>query len=177
MQRPKSVTVFGILNIVFAGLGLCGMAFSVMLFLPSAAASNNPVVQIIQSSPAYAAWMKISIVLGFVVVVALLAAGIGLLNLKPWARTLSIIYAVYAIVMVLVSDVVNYIFLIQPMLQKAHSEQGPEAAGAIGGAIGGMFGGCFGLIYPILLLIFMTRPHVVAAFHQSPAQGGPPPMP
>jgi hypothetical protein len=176
MERPKSVTVFGILNIVFAALGLCGTAFSVILFLPSAAAANNPVVQIIQSSPAYAAWMKLSVGLGVIVAAALLAAGIGLLNLKPWARTLSIIYAIYAIVMVIIGDVINYIFLIQPMLQKAHSEQGPEAAGAVGGAIGGLAGGCFGLIYPILLLIFMTRPHVVAAFNQTPSQGGPPPV-
>jgi hypothetical protein len=35
---------------------------------------------------------------------------------------------------------------------------------AIGGAVGGVMGGCFGMIYPILLLIFMTRPKVVAAF-------------
>ena len=152
------------------------MVFSVMLFMPSAAAANNPVVQIIQSSPAYAAWMKISVALGVVVVVALLAAGIGLLNLKPWARTLSIVYAIYAIIMTLTGDVINYFFLIQPMLQKAHSEQGPEAAGAIGGAIGGLFGGCIGMIYPILLLIYMTRPHVIAAFNQSASQDGPPPL-
>lgn len=176
MQRPKSVTVFGILNIVFAGLGLCGTAFSVMLFMPSSAAANNPVVQIIQSSPGYAAWMKVSVALGVIVAAALLAAGIGLLNLKPWARTLSIVYAIYAIFMVLIGDVINYIFLIQPMLQKAHGEQGAEAAGAVGGAIGGLFGSCFGLVYPILLLIFMTRPQVVAAFSQSPSQGGPPPL-
>ena len=30
MQRPTSVTVFGILNLVFAALGLCGIAFGVM---------------------------------------------------------------------------------------------------------------------------------------------------
>ncbi|HTR42885.1 MAG TPA: hypothetical protein VMH87_14825 [Pseudomonadales bacterium] len=176
MQRPTSVTVFGILNIVFAGLGLCGTAFSVMLFMPSAATANNPVVQIIQSSPAYAAWMKVSLGLGLVVIVALLAAGIGLLNLKPWARTLSIIYAIYTIIMTLVGVVINYFFLIQPMLQKAQGQQGPEAAGAIGGAIGGFGGGCIAVIYPILLLIFMTRPHVVAAFNQSTPQGGPPPL-
>jgi hypothetical protein len=176
MERPKSVTVFGILNIVFAGLGLCGTAYSVILFMPSAAAANNPVVQIIQSSPAYAAWLKISVALGLVTVAALLAAGIGLLNLKPWGRTLSIIYGIFAIIMTLVNEVINYFLLVQPMLQKAQSEQGPEAAAAIGGAIGGLFGGCIGMIYPILLLIYMTRPHVIAAFNQSPSQGGPPPL-
>lgn len=166
MQRPTSVTVFGILNIVFAVFGLCGVAFSVRLFMPSADMANNPVVQIFQSSPVYEAWMKLSLALGVVVVVALVASGIGLLNLKPWARTISVVYGIYAIVMTIASEVINYFFLVQPLLQRAHSEQGPQAAGDIGGAIGSMFGGCFGIIYPVLLLIFMTRPNVVEAFRR-----------
>jgi uncharacterized membrane protein YfcA len=54
------------------------------------------------------------------------------------------------------------------MLEQAQQQHGPAAAGAIGGAIGGSVGGCFGLIYPVLLLIFMLRPKVAAAF-QPPA--------
>ena len=38
----------------------------------------------------------------------------------------------------------------------------------MGAAIGGVMGGCFGLVYPILLLVFMTRPQVVAAFKAQP---------
>jgi hypothetical protein len=168
MQRPTAVTVFGILNIGFAVLGIVGALASVMLFLAVGATSSNPVVQIIRDSPAYAAWMKISIVLGVSVSAILLAAGIGLLQLKPWARIVSIIYSIYTIVMVLVGGVINCFFLVQPMLQQAHQHQGPEATGAaIGGAIGGMFGSCFGLIYPIVLLIFMTRANIVAAFQSS----------
>ena len=174
MQRPTAVTVFGILNIIFAALGIFGVLASVMLFMAVGNSSNNPVIQIIHDNPAYAAWMKISIVLGLLASGVLLAAGIGLLKLRPWARTLSIIYAIYALVMVLVGSVVNYIFLVQPMLQQAQQKQGPEAAGAIGGAIGGMFGSCFGLIYPVLLLIFMMRANVVAAFRgTAPSDGQP----
>jgi hypothetical protein len=163
MQRPTAVTVFGILNIIFAALGIFGVLASVMLFMAVGTGSNNPVIQLIHDSPDYAAWMKVSIVLGLLVSVAWLAAGIGLLKLMPWARTLSIICAMYSLVMVVVGGVVNYIYLIQPMLQQAQQKQGPESAGAIGGAVGGMFGSCFGLIYPVLL-IFMMRPNVVAAF-------------
>jgi hypothetical protein len=102
----------------------------------------------------------------------LLAAGIGLLHLKPWARILSMAYAIYAILFGILGMVVNFIFMIQPMLEQARQQQGPEAAGAIGGAVGGTIGGCFGLIYPVLLLIFMTRPKVVAAFRPpAPPQG------
>ena len=164
MKRPTAVTVFAILNIVFAAFGILGVLGSVMLFAATEATSKNPIIQIIHDNPTYAAWMKISIVLGLLISGALLAEGIGLLQLKPWARVLSIIYAIYSIVMVPVGSVVNYFFVVQPMLQHAHGAQGPEQAAAIGGAIGGMVGGCFGLIYPVLLLIFMLMPKVAAAF-------------
>jgi hypothetical protein len=177
MQRPTSVTVFGILNIVFAAFGFFGVIASAMLFTLSGANSSNPVIQLIQDNPSYAAWIKISVVLGILVSIGLLASGIGLLKLKPWARIFSIVYAIYSIVMIIVGTVVNYFFLVQPLLEKAHNEQGPAAAGAIGGAIGGMFGGCLGIIYPILLLIFMMRPKVIAAFNPSlPADGMQPPQ-
>ena len=105
MQRPTSVTVFAILNIVFAAFGLFGALASVMLFVAVGANSNNPVIQVIRDNPAYAAWMKFSIVLGVAVAAVLLAAGIGLLMLKSWARIVSIAYAIYAIVMIPVGTV------------------------------------------------------------------------
>jgi hypothetical protein len=178
MQRPTSVTVFGILNIVFALLGIFGVAASLLLFAAVGTNSNNPVIQIIQDNPSYAAYLKFSIVVGVVVALILLATGIGLLMLKPWARVISIIYGVYAIFSVIGNTIANYYFVTKPLLEKAQTEQGPEAARAVGGAIGGMLGGCFGLIYPILLLIFMMRPKVAAAFNPSSTDGTqPPPLP
>ena len=168
MQRPTSVTVFGILNIVFAAFGVLGLIAAIALFfLP--ADSNNPVIKIMHENAAYALWLKVCIPLGVLSCSALLAAGIGLLRLKSWARKLSIGYAIYAIVFGLVGMVVNFVVLIEPMIKQAQNQQGPEAAGAIGGAIGGSLGGCFGLIYPVVLLIFMLRPAVAAAFQPSTA--------
>jgi len=163
MQRPTSVTVFGILNIVFAALAILGLIGSIALFFMPA--GNNPVIKIIHENAAYAAWLKISIPLGLLSCSALLAAGIGLLRLKSWARALSIAYAIYAIVFGIIGPVVNFFFIIRPMLEQARQQQGSEAAGAIGGVIGGTIGGCLGVIYPVLLLIFMLRPTVVAAFN------------
>jgi hypothetical protein len=171
-ERPTSVTVFGILNIVFAVLGLFGLLATIALFSVSGA-SNNPVVQIIREKPIYAMWLKLTIPLGLLSCAVLLGAGIGLLFMKSWGRTASIGYAVYAIVVGLVSILMNLTFLLPPMLEHARQAQGPEAAGAIGGAVGASLGGFFGLIYPILLLIFMTRPRVSAAFQTD----APPPVP
>jgi hypothetical protein len=164
MQRPTSVTVFGILNILFAAVGVIGTIGSIVM-LSTMDASRNPVVRIIRENPGYAAWMKLSLPLGLAATAALLTAGIGLLRMKPWARKLAIGYAIYALAFGLLGTVVNYLFLMRPMLEEASRKQGPEAAAAIGGAIGGTIGGCFGMIYPILLLIFMTRPNLVAAFN------------
>jgi len=163
MQRPTSATVFGILNLVFAGFGLIGIVASVGLLMVKAN-SDNPVVKIMQESPGFALWFKICIPLGLLSCGVLLAAGIGLLLVKPWGRLLSIGYAIYAIVFGIAGMLVNFLFLVRPMLEQAKGKSGPEAAGAIAGAIGGSIGGCFGMIYPILLLIFMFRPVILAAF-------------
>ena len=166
MQRPTTVTVFGILNIVFAVFGLFGILASLAMF-KLAEGTGNPVFKIMHDNPAFAAWMKLSIPLGVLSSAALLAGGIGLLMMKPWARKLSIGYSLYAMVMGLVGMVFSYLWMVRPMMEQAAQKQGPEAAGAIGGAVGGLVGGCFSLAYPVLLLIFMTRPKVVAAFSPS----------
>lgn len=163
MQRPASVTTFGILNIVFAVLGVFGIIGTIAMFSMTDA-SHNPAVKIMRESAVYAGWLKLSLPLGFLSCGVLLAAGIGLLGLKSWARQLSVGYAIYAIIYNILGMVVNVLFLFRPLLEEASRKQGPEAAGAIGGAVGGVFGGCFGLVYPILLLIFMTRPKLIAAF-------------
>ncbi len=114
MKRPTSVTVFGILNIVFAALGILGVLGSLMVFTVLVTSSNNPVVQVIHDNPAYAAWMKIGGVLGLIVSGGLLAAGIGLLLLRPWGRILSIAYSIYSFVMVPIGLVMISFFCCSP---------------------------------------------------------------
>jgi hypothetical protein len=167
MQRPASVTTFGILNIVFSVLGIISIIASTVM-LSATNQSNNPVMAVMRDNPAYASWMKIATIMGIVACIVLLIAGIGLLLLKRWARKLSLGYAVYAIVAGILGSVMNYIYLVQPLMEEAARRQGPEAAGAMGGAIGGVLGGCIGLVYPILILIFLTRPKAVAAFQVPP---------
>ena len=174
MKRPTAVTIFGILNIVFAAIGFFSLIASFILFLPQMANTHNPIIQLIHDNPSFALWMKFSLVMGFAATGVVLAAGIGLLKLKPWARLLSIGYAIYSVVMIVVGSVVNYFFMLRPLLEQAHQKTGPEAVGAMAGAIGGMVGGCFGMIYPVLLLVFMLKANVKAAFVAGPAAEIPP---
>jgi hypothetical protein len=172
MQRPTSVTVFGVLNIVFGALGVLGMIFSIASFFILPDNGKNPVIEITRHSPGYAAWMKIAIPLGFLVCGVVIAAGIGLLKLKNWGRGLSVGYAIYAIASGLLGGVLNYIFIMQPLLEQASQKRGPDAAGLVGAAVGGTFGSCIGMIYPVLLLIFMFRLNVVAACRPSAEPAG-----
>ena len=133
-------------------------------------------LDIMRSNPSYAAWIKITIPLGVLSSLALLASGIGLLMMKNWARKLAIAYAIFSLVFGLVGQVVNFVYLAKPMMEQAGRSRGPESVGAIGGAIGSVIGGCFGMVYPIVLLIFMLRPKLVAAFNPAPVAPGLPPF-
>jgi hypothetical protein len=163
MQRPASVTVFGILNFVFAAFGVIGLIASFALFSVPADSSDS-VIKLMHQGPGYAAWLKVCIPLGVLSCAALLAAGIGLLSLKPWARILSIAYAICAIVFCVAALLINLIFMAQPMFQQVRPQQQLVAAVALGGPISGTIGDFFWPIYPILLLVFMLRPKVAAAF-------------
>jgi hypothetical protein len=171
MRRPTAVTVFGILHIVFAGLGVIGLLANVfLLFAKPDLLKQNPAVKLMEDNPAYANWVKLSIPIGLVNCCILLAAGIGLLALKEWARKLSIFYGIYALILAVVNMTFAYVFLLRPMMEQAARQNGPEAAGAIGGVFEAGIGGCFALVYPILVLAFMTRPGIKAAFR--PAADG-----
>ena len=172
MQRPTSVTVLGVLNIVFGALGIVAVIFSaISLMVVAPQTTNNPVLEIMRNNPVYSMWMKIALPLGVLAAGVSITAGIGLLHLKAWARTLSIGYAIYSIAMGVLVMMLNCVFILQPLAEQASHKQGPEAAVLIGAAVGGTFGSCFGMIYPVLLLIFMFLPKVMAAF-RPPAEPG-----
>jgi len=165
MQRPTSVTVFGVLNIVFGVLGLLGIAVNALSVFAAGDAANvqaNPILQLQQQQPVFAAYIKLSVALGFVAVIVLFVAGIGLLNMRAWARKASIGYAIYSVVSTILGIVLMAWFFM-PLFQDFESKTGAEKPVLIGAAIGGIIGACLGPIYPVLLWYFMTRRHVVAA--------------
>lgn len=167
MERPTPVTVFGILSIVFAVFGIFGVATAMMMSsLPFF--RKAPEMAILFDNPVYDAWLRISAIVGIGFAIALVTLGIGLLNMKAWARAGTIIYAICALVFTIAGQVVNFAYVLPTMMERASRTSGPEAAGALGGIIP--------LAYPILILIFMTRPQTVAAFRPR-AHNQPPPLP
>jgi hypothetical protein len=161
MQRPTAVTVFGVLNLAFGALAFfCSPVSLAILKMPDD--PRNPILHLAHTSSYYRTWLIVACGIAMIGGIVQIAAGIGLLQLKPWARVTAIGYAIFGIVFGVFGQVVNLVLLSGAFRNAMHS--GPQAAGAIGGMIGGMFGGCIGLIYPALLIFFLTRPTARAAF-------------
>lgn len=157
MKRPISVTVFGILNIVFGGLSVLGALINWVVMYRDGA-EDNPVFAMIEASAFYSTWMKLALILGVIASMVVIASGIGLLQMRQWARIAAVGYSLYSIFMLLAGSVMGWYFVYSPLLDSA------SKGVSMGGLIGGLIGGCFGLIYPVALLYFMTRPGLVAAF-------------
>ncbi|MCA9066365.1 MAG: hypothetical protein KDA96_25030 [Planctomycetaceae bacterium] len=172
-QRPTSMTVFGILNIVFSVMGICGATIGIISMFMMQQGQQfgppNPAIDIMLNSPAYRVFNIISQIVGLLTAFILLTSGIGLLKGRSFGRTLANVYAVIAIVGGIAGTIASYFILVVPMMQQAN--QGPEQqAAAIGGAIGGLVGGCVGMIYPILVLVFMNRATVKEYLQRQEAQ-------
>jgi hypothetical protein len=160
-ERPISVTIFGILNIGFALFGLFGLLVSKAFLSQASNMPGNSIMTRLNSDPMYAGWMKIATPIGGVVSVILLAAGIGLLMMKNWARIASIGYGIYGIIGAGIGGMIMFkVFL--PLL--GQNSGGPQGIVVIITIVASIIGVVIGAAYPILLIIFMTRPKIVAAF-------------
>ena len=110
--------------------------------------------------PGFKAFALVGVVISLVCSVFQIAAGIGLLKLKRWARQGAVMYAIFALTYALIS-LPAIVLMLVPHLSTAHDPV--MQAGLIGGLIGGVIGGVIGMIFPICLLIFMRKPRAVAA--------------
>jgi hypothetical protein len=148
-ERPTAVTVFGILNIVFGALGLLSMPCALFFMFAMPGKVMNP-------TRAVKAWLLFSSLIGFAAAILLIITGIGLLNLKAWARKCAIGYGWFAVIWGVLGTIINIVL----MTSGAYGYSQQAQPGAMSGMIGGTIGGLFGLIYPILLIVFMHRPNV-----------------
>jgi hypothetical protein len=150
--------VFGILNIGFA-LWKVFMALLSLVLHPKA--RSNPLFASITSDPGFQAWTHFSVVVEVVFAIILIASGIGLLLMQNWARVLAIVYSVLEIIMVIAGPIVNHRMFSNAMNAPLHGvPPGLFAALIIFGLVVGLV---LALAYPILLLVFMTRPKIIAS--------------
>jgi hypothetical protein len=163
MERPAVVSAFGILNILFA----VGRLAKVFLFIHTYnfALTHDPSLGLrIRAHAFYAFWYDWFIPISMLSFGLLLLSGIGLLRLKEWARKLAIAYGIFATLSGAAFAFTRFVFFVVPTVEKGIRSHGTWANVSIMTAILSTIGSAIQLTYPILLVIFMTRPAIAAAF-------------
>lgn len=166
-QRPTSVTVFAIINIVLSGLGVLGIIFWFInkLGLIPQPAQKDFMTQAMQDSTVMVIYQDVATILGIFITILMIAASISMFSLKPWSRLVTIAMGVYGIVQLLLSYGLGYVCVHGPLLQSVTGQDLVivKVAMIVGGTITLVFIG-----YYLLMIIMLTRPHVVDAFTPEP---------
>ncbi len=187
--KPPSITVIALLQLVFGGvgiiLGICGGVFLAAggqnwFYQSSGSDPKQANIQKLtkelqtaaESGPAFQAVEVGSIGVDLAMSIAMIASGIGLLRLRPWARLLSIVYA-FVSIGYKVFRIVYYLAFTIPAFNdflNTHTANAPEEQMAFNMMrmttyISPIAFLVF-MIYPIIVLIIMFRPVVAAAFRE-----------
>jgi hypothetical protein len=152
VERPTSVTVFGILNIVFGGLAFSCSPFAVFGFLMAG--------ERMEMTAGYKTFLLLMNLVGFGSTIWMLVLGIGLLMLRKWARNGSVIFAYCGIMFIVISYGSRFLALYLGWLKLPQGI--PQ--GILHELIGGTCAGLIWLIYPVLLLVLMQTAKVKQAF-------------
>ena len=192
-KRPTSVLVIAIFHFLIGGIGLIGglvgvgfgaVALSQPQAPPGFKITSNPpdmwdtMKYMDANVPGWRIYQITAAVLGLALSIALLAAGIGLILMKPWARGLSIAYA-FGSILLQVGAMLYMVVYVTPV-QVALYDQLPPTPGIPAAqqqsitTMSKTIAGCTpffavpGLIYPAAVLIVMLLPSVAAAFRGEP---------
>lgn len=178
-ERPISITIFGILNVGIGLLGLGGLLLSTMFESPDFLSISPSVPSVnsflssmlalwntISTDATFVVWRRITVPLDAAASLTLVAGGIGLLLLRNWARLVSIGYAIYKVIFALL-DVAVLMAVLHRVLAKApQADTGAPIALLVWAAA---IETVLTLVYPVLLIYFLTRPKAVLAFQPEPA--------
>ncbi len=155
MQRPTAVTVFGVLNILYA---LFAMG-STVLGLASLKLLKNYVPEAAQQAELTTANI-VGMVISMIIAVGLLVDGIGLMAMRRWARKLAV-----WIGGALICQGIVGIAMMPSQMQAASQRQGAMGQEFLAvSMVVGVFVTLVMMTYPILMMIFLTRRPVVEAF-------------
>jgi hypothetical protein len=190
-QWPTSILILAILHLVAGGFGIFGSCYSVVIMATACSASSPATVvtpaptnqpgrpstsappsasQIMkyyeEHIPGYKAFTFTALAVDLVLDLMLLASGIGLLLMHPWARVLSLIYAPLSILFHVISFAYQLIF-VMPATHDIFAQM--SSVGPMGSLLAAitdisLIVSSLVIIYPIVVLILLLRPSTVSAF-------------
>jgi hypothetical protein len=161
-QRPATAMIFGILNIVFGILGLCGnLVTGGMLAAVSLGTLDDELAAPMEQfkDPVTFGFISTQLVVGTILAIVAIVSGIGLIKFRPWGRTWANFYAITSLLLIVAGLIFTIFYTIVPAVQAANDPAADptQVGAAIGGIVGGIAGSCFGMIYPICVLVFLNR--------------------
>lgn len=163
-QQPTSVTTFGVLNIVFGMCSFACLGLSVVSAFSGQQATGLPEIDAAFASQGFRIFSLVSNVLGALASIVLMACGVLLLSRKELGRTLSVGWGWFAIVYTLLSTIVTLAFLL-PALSGSLTASGTSMALPLTfGILCALMALALQLVYPSLLIYYMTRPWMIAYF-------------
>lgn len=162
-SKPLSLTVVGILNLVFGVIGLLTTATSYKLYSTPLETQAGLLPDLLRHDPFYASCMRILIIPSTLMVLAQVVSGIGLFQAREGARRLAIFCGIYG---VLAGIVVGWLtvehlmpFTIEETLKTVKEPAVAEMTRSIA-RVSGIVGAALGLLYPVLVIIFLRRKKV-----------------
>ncbi len=159
-EKPKSAVVFGILSIVFGSWGLLGLLMSLITLLVGPRSEMQRELQL----PPY---IQLPMLLtGFGLSLFLLITGIRLLKATLAARKAFLVYCIIMIIYSPIVTVVNtwHMFSKMPALTNAQDSESARMIMVPVMIASTVLGLLFSIGYPLVGLIFFTRPRVVKKF-------------
>ena len=119
-------------------------------------------IKTLYDNPGYVLWNKFTLPLNVTACLLMVAAGVGLLLSKNWARRAAIGCGIYKILFVFLNIAVFCSLGLRELAGSVMEMAGP--VGIVIAAVAGLVAILLTLAYPVLLLYFLTRPKIVRAF-------------
>jgi hypothetical protein len=186
-KRPTSVLVLAILNFVVAAFGLCGLGLelsseALLRFVEKSKQMSPELKEQVEQQKDLANALETGVpgwntaeagrlIVRGLLTLLLVVSGIGLILLRRWGWALALGYAILSIGLRLA--LLAYLFLVispalpnafEQMARKHHQDAEAVAGGVV---LEYALRNVISLVYPVIVLIFMLLPGVVAAFRDS----------
>lgn len=172
-KRPASLIVFGVLHLLLGLMGLLG-GITALIFLLSdfklPEGSFDLQAILCEELPWYQTYATTSVVLGLLVSIVLIVAGIGLFRARECARKATIYYGYYGVAAGLIGAFIVVTQTAPVMNGLLDGANDMDRIAIIAGIGGAYIGVAMGLCYPVLVLIFMNRSALKTAIAESEAE-------
>ena len=178
-KATGGLMALGILSIIYAVMfQICGSIFglSLLFWAPALAhflenqIPDAPNIGALFEGP-FMTYIVLSSLVSLILGLSFLFGGIGLLKLRPWARSLALGASVATIVWNIMNTLIG-IFIVTPWVNRAVGQGAADAPQIIGQVVGSFAGLLFQLALPIALIVFLTRPSFKEQFEPPPGQAG-----